>query len=330
MKKSVKVLLIVLASVTVAAIVAVVVFPWLLWGALDLVRYPLYREYYDMKTDVCENPGLSDGFVCQGICVEDESGKILVSGYMKDHSAGRIYVTDKNDNSYYVSVKEADGTDFTGHAGGIATRGGVIYIASDDLLRLISLTDVMNAENGDEVYVQAAIGVNNEASFVYADEDYIYVGEFHDGEDYVTNHPYEDPNEGMHYAIVSRYLPSEFVFRDDGENVATPDRVYSIRNKVQGICFAEGKVVMSTSYGLADSIYYVYDEANATDSGHTLDGAPVYFLGECQRSFKGPAMAEGLEYYDGEVITLTESASDKYIFGKFFLATKIVSLDIFE
>lgn len=330
MKKSVRILLIVLASVLAAVILIVAAIPLLVFGGLNLVKYPLYWDYYAMKTDVCENPGLSDGFVCQGICVEDESGKILISGYMKDHSAGRIYVTDKNDNSYYVSVKESDGSDFTGHAGGIAVRGNVIYVASDDALRLISFTDVMNAENGDEVYVQAVIGVNNEASFVYADDNYIYVGEFHDGEDYITNHPYEDPNEGMHYAIVSRYLPSEFVFRDDGENVATPDRVYSIRNKVQGICFAEGKVVMSTSYGLADSVYYVYDEEKATDSGQTLDGAPVYFLGECQRSIKGPAMAEGLEYYDGEVITLTESASDKYIFGKFFLATKIVSLDIFE
>ena len=37
-------------------------------------------------------------------------------------------------------------------------------------------------------------------------------------------------------------------------------------------------------------------------------------------------MAEGLDYLDGEVITLTESASNKYIFGKFFFANKIVSL----
>ena len=109
MKKSVKVLLIVLASVAAAAIVSVAAFPWILLGALDLVRYPLYREYYDIKTDVCENPGLSDGFVCQGICVEDESGKILISGYMKDESPSRIYITDTESNSYYVSVYYGSG-----------------------------------------------------------------------------------------------------------------------------------------------------------------------------------------------------------------------------
>ena len=90
----------------------------------------------------------------------------------------------------------------------------------------------------------------------------------------------------------------------------------------------EGKIVLSTSYGLSDSVYYVYDEDEAIDSGLTLDGAPVYYLTECEKNFKGPAMAEGMDVMDGKVITLTESASDKYIFGKFFFADKIVALDI--
>jgi broad specificity phosphatase PhoE len=72
----------------------------------------------------------------------------------------------------------------------------------------------------------------------------------------------------------------------------------------------------------------VYNEADARESGETLDGAPVYYLEDCLRDIKGPAMAEGLDYLDGRVITLTESASDKYIFGKLFFANKIVSLEI--
>ena len=44
--------------------------------------------------------------------------------------------------------------------------------------------------------------------------------------------------------------------------------------------------------------------------------------------FTGPAMSEGLDFYEGRVITLTESASNKYIFGKFFFANKIVGLEI--
>ena len=108
----------------------------------------------------------------------------------------------------------------------------------------------------------------------------------------------------------------------------TPEKVYSIRNKVQGICFTpDGKVMMSTSYGLADSVYYVYNEADAVDSGKTLDGAPLYYLCETTQVMKGPAMSEDLECKNGKIYTMTESASDKYIFGKFFFANKIIAFD---
>ena len=303
------------------------------WGVLSLAKYPLYWDYYEMKTNLCENPGLKDGFVCQGICAYEEGEKIFVSGYMNNGSASRIYVTDLDNNSYYVSIKKANGEDFTGHAGGIAVRGDTVYIASGRKVHLVSLNELLAAKNKDSISINDSLSVNNSASFIYADEDYIYVGEFHDGEKYVTEHPFYDPDNGLNYAIVSRYPAANVVAYDDensdGEMTITPDRIYTIRDKVQGICFTpDGKIVMSTSYGLTDSVYYVYDESNATFSGQTMDGAPVYYLGKCQKEFTGPAMAEGLDYYDGKVITLTESASGKYIFGKFFFATKIVALDI--
>ena len=196
-----------------------------------------------------------------------------------------------------------------------------------DIIRIFdALNDVRNMETaikatkkyGGHVEIGEGVEVNNSASFCYADDKYVYVGEFHDGGKYVTEHPYETA-EGTHYAIVSRYT------HDD---LTAPDKIYSIRDKVQGICFTpDGKVVMSTSYGLKDSHYYVYNESDARDSGEVLDGAPVYYLEECQKDVKGPAMAEGLDYLDGKIITLTESASDKYIFGKFFFANKIVAIE---
>ncbi|MBQ8850437.1 MAG: hypothetical protein IJ011_08920 [Clostridia bacterium] len=329
MKKILKKLILIAISI-IGGILAFVI---VAWGVLSIAKYPIYWDYYEMKSNVCENPGLNDGFVCQGICAYEEDGKFFVSGYMKDGSASRIYVTDVEDNSYYVTLKKANGDDFTGHAGGIAVANDTVYIANGGKVHSVSLIDLLNAEDGGTVSISDSFAVNNEASFIYADDDYVYVGEFHDGGKYVTEHPYLT-EEGQNYAIVSRYPKGEFIAydNDDGEAYApAPDRVYSIRDKVQGICFTpNGEVVMSTSYGLSDSVYYIYSESEATDSGYTLDGAPVYFFDKCVKEFTGPAMAEGLDYYDGKVITLTESASDKYIFGKFFFATKIVALDIRE
>ncbi len=303
--------------IVIASVLALVI---LFLGTLNIAKFAIYSDYYAIKTNICKNPGLSDGFVCQSVCAYEEGGKFLVSGYMKDGvSASRIYVTDKDNKSYYVSVT-LDGKAFAGHADGITYKDGTAYLVCDGAIHILELSDILNAKNGDNVEIKEVIKLkNNGGASVYTDGTYLYVGEFHDPDTtYIMNNPYETP-DGTYNAIIARYT------FDDLEN---PDKIYSIRNKVQGICFTpDGKVVLSTSYGLADSYYYVYNESEAVDSGLTREGVPVYFLVNPTQVVKGPAMSEGLDYYDGKIITLTESASDKYIFGKFFFADKIVALE---
>ena len=286
---------------------------------LNIAKYFIYGDYYSAKTNVCKNPGLNDGFVCQGIAVSEENNVILVCGYMKDKSNSRIYVTDFESNSYYIELTR-DGEKYTGHAGGLAITGDTVYIANAKKIYSFPLKEVLSAKNGDIVDIGSGTKVNTNASFVYTDEEFLYVGEFHDGGKYVIeNHEYETA-EGTHYAICTKY---------DLNDLETPLAVYTLRNNVQGICFTpNNKVVLSTSYGLTDTVYYIYDLASATNSGLSYDGAPVYYLDNLEREIHGPAMGEDLDYYDGKIITLTESASTKYIFGKLFGATKIVSLDI--
>ena len=313
MKKNLKAIpkvLLIILIVIIGLVVTVI-------GGLNLAKFAIYYNYYSIESSVCKNPGLSDGFVCQGIAFADENNKFLVSGYMKDNSNSRIYVTDEDNNSYYVLLTK-DGKSFTGHVGGIATTYEYVYLANDNKIYTIELEKILSSSEGDSIDVGDGIEVNNQASFVYTDEKHLYVGEFHNGNKYVTDHPYET-KEGMHYAIVTKYNLSD---------LTKPLMVYSIRDKVQGICFTpDGKVIMSTSYGLTNTVYYVYDENLATKSEYTLDGADVYYLEDCIYKFNGPAMGEDLDFYNGKIITLTESASDKYLFGKLFFANKIVSLD---
>lgn len=287
---------------------------------LNLAKFAIYSEYYSIKDNLCNNPGLNDGFVHQGIALVDGTDKVLVCGYMMDsESNSRIYVTDSNNDSYYVNLIRNDNT-FTGHAGGIAVTENTVYLANGSKIYTFSLTEVLNAKNGDFVEIGSGTKVNNNASFVFTNDTHLYVGEFHDGGKYVTDHPYNSA-EGMHYAIVTKY---------NLDDLTTPIKVYSIRDKVQGIAFTnDGKVVMSTSYGLTSSVYYIYDEKDAVNSGEIFDEVEVFLLDKVVKKFEGPAMGEDLDVTaDGKIVTLTESASNKYIFGKFFFANKIVTLDI--
>lgn len=306
-----KVLLIALLTVVALALLSLI--------GLNIAKHFIYSDYYSIKSDVCKNPGLNDGFVCQGIAVSEENNVILVCGYMKDKSNSRIYVTDLNSNSYYVELTR-NGEKYTGHAGGLAITGDTVYLANAKKIYSFSLEDVLSVNNGDVVDIGTGTKVNTNASFVYTDEEYLYVGEFHDGGKYAIEGHENETAEGTHYALCTKYALND---------LTTPVAVYSIRNNVQGICFTpEGKVVLSTSYGLTDTVYYVYNLESATDSGKTFDGAPLYYLDNLEKEIHGPAMGEDLDYFDGKIITLTESASDKYIFGKLFGATKIVALDI--
>lgn len=300
---------------TIIALVALVLLTLI---GLNVAKFFIYSDYYSMKTNVCKNPGLNDDFVCQGIAVSEDDRVILVCGYMKDKSNSRIYVTDFESNSYYVELTR-EGEKYTGHAGGLAISNGTVYIANAKKIYSFSLGDVLAANNGDVIDIGGGTKVNTNASFVYTDDEYLYVGEFHDGGSYVIEGHENETAEGTHYAICTKYALAD---------MTTPVAVYTLRNNVQGICFTpDGKVVLSTSYGLTDTIYYVYNLDEATDSGETFDGAPVYYLDKLEKDIHGPAMGEDLDYYDGKIITLTESASNKYIFGKLFGATKIVALD---
>lgn len=313
-----KVIMIIL-KILLIAVISVIALVLLGIIGLNIAKHFIYNDYYSAKTNVCTNPGLNDGFVCQGIAVSEENSVILVCGYMKDKSNSRIYVTDFESNSYYVELTR-EGEKYTGHAGGLAITGDTVYIANAKKIYSFPLKSVLDASNGDVVDIGSGTKVNTNASFVYTDEEYLYVGEFHDGGKYVIEGHENETAEGTHYAICTKYSIGD---------LSTPVAVYTLRNNVQGICFTpDGKIVLSTSYGLTDTIYYVYNADDLSDSGKTFDGAPVYYLDKLENEIHGPAMGEDLDYYDGKIITLTESASDKYIFGKLFGATKIVALEI--
>ena len=305
-----------IALITLISLVGVIV---LALGGLNLVKFGIYSDYYKIKTNVCINPGLGDNFVCQGIAASEENEVIFVCGYMKDDTNSRIYVTNEKNESYYVNLVK-NGKKFTGHAGGMATTNDKVYIANGGRIYIVDINDILNASKGDEVEIGEGIKVSVAASFAYTDEEYLYVGEFHNGAAYNIEGHENETKEGTHYAITLKY---------DLDDLTKPIKAYSIRNKVQGICFTpDGKVVMSTSYGLADSIYYVYNESEASNANKEFEGAPLYYLDTLVNEIHGPAMSEDLDYYNGKVITLTESASNKYIFGKFFFANKIIALEI--
>lgn len=288
-------------------------------GLLNVLKFAIYSEYYSIREKVCDNPGLNDGFIPQGIATLNDKDIIITSGYMNDKTNSRIYVTDLSNNSYYLKLMK-NGSDFKGHCGGISSHNDKVYIASGSKIYVIDLNKILSSSNGDELDVGEGIEVNNSASYIYAGNNYLYVGEFSYAEKgYVTNHEHKT-NDGIYYAICSAY---------SYDDLTTPKIIYSIRDKVQGFVITDnGSIVLSTSFGLNDSYYYVYSKENIRLSETLIDNTTTYVLDNYLKKIKAPAMSEDLSYKNGIVYSLTESACNKYIFGKLFGANYLFSMKI--
>lgn len=99
------------------------------WFAGD--RYKDFENNFRKEFSI---PGLKDGAVPQGMGVysADTENYYLITAYMTDGSPSRIYVTGSASGYLgYVTMKNADGTDYVGHCGGIATNGYTLWVTGE-------------------------------------------------------------------------------------------------------------------------------------------------------------------------------------------------------
>jgi hypothetical protein len=287
---------------------------------LNLAKFVIFPFYYKVREVVCTNHGYNSHYVSQGTAVSDDGKYLITSGYMNDGTNSRVYIIDiEKDSAHYVKLEKANGDKCTYHVGGVAINNDTIYICSNNAVFTISLNEALSK---DTIAINKLIDVNNEASYIFTDSNYIYVGEFRMENVQSTNNEIVY-NDRTYRAIVEKY---------DINNPTKPLEVIALRDKVQGFAISDkGNILLSTSYGLPASKFYYYNASSLLDTSTTYLDVPLYVLEKHDFSFQGPSMAEDLDYYNGKYYTNFESASDKYIYGKFFnYANKIVSLNIEE
>jgi hypothetical protein len=98
--------------------------------------------------------------------------------------------------------------------------------------------------------------------------------------------------------------------------------------------FTDSRIVLSTSYGFATSHLYFYDATAvaAKADKFTVNGTevPLYYLDSASlvSTVSAPPMSEEIVYKDGRIYIMTESASNKYIFGKITGGSPLYSYNI--
>ncbi|MDE7330389.1 MAG: hypothetical protein K2N30_04830, partial [Clostridia bacterium] len=203
----------------------------------------------------------------------------------------------------YVTLKNTDGSDFTGHAGGVATNGYTMWIVSDTTVyvaknKMLSTDNICYdiikaAEENGELKFTATFAANCNAAFCYyynADgdatnssyyDDRFYIGEFYRGGNYETDkkHRLTTPNGDENTAFVYEYRISVSNDAYGLETLSSSDvspqtrvprvqAVYSITGEIQGFARTKSGLVLSQSYGLKNSVLYYYDWTKITETAN--------------------------------------------------------------
>ncbi len=315
--------IILIAVISVIALFALAIL------SLAIAKSIVYPDYMENKEVACKIPGLSDGYVPQGVCYIDGKDAYILSGYNEDNLA--LYVVGEDGYAELISVDD-DGNRTQSHGGGVAVAGNFVYVANSTSVLVYSLNDFVNAEDGDEVAVRKELDLPARTSCVFTDDEYIYFSEFYDGNSYVTDesHTYATPSGDEHHAFVVVYKLDEH----GGFDHTQPEYVISVKDKVQGFVKHGDTYAVSTSWGLSSSHLTFYNGIG--ESGKTVKlgecDVPLYYLDSSNetKDVLMPAFSEDLDVVDGRVVVSFESACNKYIVGKFFFANKVISYPIEE
>lgn len=280
----------------------------------------MFLSFYKNADIESPIPDILSGYIPQGYCLVEGEDFRLGCGYMKENGASRIYVMPKNSDDYYfVEMKNSDGSDHTGHTGGIAVMGDFVYVTGKAGCCVFSLSDITDGDS--KATAMFEIETINDPAYCYIKDNVLYSGSFYRAGNYETpaEHRLKTPANDDNMAIIAAYSldPS------NGQAYSkTPDFIISTVGLAQGMTFiGEDKIAIATSYGLAKSHLYIYDLAKATTENDVFDVngelLPVTYLdSSCLiDDIVAPPMAEQILYENGKICIMNESASLKYLFG---------------
>ena len=308
----------------------------LAWLSLHVAKYFMYSDYYKGRENISKIPALNDGFVPQGLDYDETTDTYIHSGYNGDYI--EIYFVSGKDVKKLIPVDE-NGDRIAGHAGGVTRVGDYLYVCDNEKEKegglgyffIYDFASLAQAKDGDTIREIGRFDLDTAGSFCFSDGKYIYAGEFYRPVDYETkeSHYFTTPAGDENKALLSAYPVDE-----NGSIVGEyPEFSVSIPAQVQGFAkMPDGKVAFSTSWGLNASHLEIHSEMK--DSGTTIGVSgkevPLYYVDSTTRlsDVSMPAFSEGLSIKDGKIVISFESACNKYIIGKLFFATKVVSYPV--
>ncbi len=278
-------------------------------------------------------PEVENGYVPQGYCYCETLNSHVISYYHDDEASVLSFVdAATGERTKTLHLQNADGTDFTGHAGGLADSGEYLYLCSGNSVYRFSIAETDALADGGTLVLDSFVDTDVRCSYIHCDGKYLYAGEFYTyypDDRYGTDktHHMQMTMTEIHFSRVNAYAlePLNAAFNAGNGSVPIPAFACTTPNLVQGMArLPDGGFALSTSYGRnTDSHLLLYTDVTKREPAYylTVPGGdvPVYALtNDAQTaSLRLPPLLEGVDIKDGAVTGIFESGAQKYSDGKF-------------
>ncbi|MCK6257454.1 lamin tail domain-containing protein [Fictibacillus sp. KIGAM418] len=313
-------------------------------------RNPKYQTLWDISKDGPIIPGLVQDLVPQGLGYYKKKDWLFTINYLDNGRPGTLSVIDATSEKLVKSIVlyNQDGTPYTGHAGGVTVSMDHVWISSEQFLYTLNISDIVAAQNNDELTFTNQIHVPVEAAYDVYDDDkkILWVGEFYEPSSYPTDPAHHQVNRAgeMQYAWMVGYklTPSTDMLTSEQWNQtsnepATPDYVFSTIGKVQGAIVQKKGISLVTSYGRAnDSVLYRYEDPLKEEPNQYVTfgekQVPLWFLdGQTAKpieSITAIPMNEGAVLVKSDLYVSFESGANKYRYTGTYPRDRMLKIDM--
>lgn len=305
-----------------------------------------YQTLWDIGGDGPIIPGLVQDLVPQGIAYYPDMNWLLIVSYLNDDRPGTVSILDATTGNLIKSVVlyMQDGTPYLGHAGGIAISKEHAWISSGTSLYKFKLDALIQAQDNDEIRFIDQIKVPVKASYTAFANGVLWVGEFYEAGSYPTDASHHQTTRSgeKHFAWIAGYeldsITDSHPQLIGNGNTAIPDKILSVRDKVQGVAITNDAIILSTSFGRnKDSDLFRYNNPlNETAHFNPVIGTtevPAWFLdGQSAKPNNSQLtivpMAEGITNIGNDLYVLLESGANKYRYTTTYIMDRMLKLDL--
>ncbi|MGG1575601.1 lamin tail domain-containing protein [Fictibacillus sp. NRS-1165] len=313
-------------------------------------RNPKYQSLWDISKDGPIIPGLVQDLVPQGLGYYKKKDWLFTINYLDDGRPGTLCVIDAETEQLIKSIVlyNQDGTPYTGHAGGVTVSREHVWISSEQFLFTLNISDIVAANNNEELAFTNQIPVPVEAAYDVYDDDkgILWVGEFYEPTSYPTDPSHHLVNRAgeMQYAWMVGYklktntdMLTNEQWEEGSSEPATPDYVFSTIGKVQGAIVQKKGISLVTSYGRAnDSVLYRFEDPQKEEPNEYVrigqKEVPLWFLdGETAKpieSITAIPMNEGAVLVKSDLYVSFESGANKYRYTGSYPRDRMLRIDM--